>query len=103
VQADRTFTAFRARFAGKASPVHFFLGGFDPAATRDVPQAFLCEMKENLKATLRLPGIDETFQARFITTPTPTIRTASYGRAPSRKSIFTFHRIRMSGAFPPRP
>ncbi|MGH6844862.1 MAG: efflux RND transporter periplasmic adaptor subunit [Methylocella sp.] len=33
-----------------------------------VPQAFLGEMKENLKATLRLPGIDETFQARLLTT-----------------------------------
>jgi RND family efflux transporter MFP subunit len=33
-----------------------------------VPQAFLGEMKENLKATLRLPGMDETFQARLLTT-----------------------------------
>ena len=34
----------------------------------DLPQAFLGEMKENLKATLRLPGIDETFPARVLTT-----------------------------------
>ncbi len=34
----------------------------------DVPQAFLGEMKENLKATLQLPGMDETFQARLLTT-----------------------------------
>jgi RND family efflux transporter MFP subunit len=34
----------------------------------NVPQAFLGEMKENLKATLRLPGMDETFQARLLTT-----------------------------------
>ena len=34
----------------------------------DVPQAFLGEMKEILKATLRLPSIDETFQARLFTT-----------------------------------
>jgi RND family efflux transporter MFP subunit len=34
----------------------------------DVPQAFLGEMKENLQATLRLPGMDETFQARLLTT-----------------------------------
>lgn len=34
----------------------------------NVPQAFLGEMKENLTATLRLPGIDETFQARLLTT-----------------------------------
>lgn len=34
VQADRVLTDFRARFAGKASPVHFFWGAFDLAATR---------------------------------------------------------------------
>ena len=34
VQADRVFTAFRSRFVGKSSPVHFFWGGFDMAATR---------------------------------------------------------------------
>jgi hypothetical protein len=34
VQADRVFKAFRARFLGKASPVHFFWGAFDLAVTR---------------------------------------------------------------------
>ena len=34
VQADRVFTAFRARFIGKVSPVHFFWGSFDLAVTR---------------------------------------------------------------------
>jgi hypothetical protein len=34
VQADRVLTAFRARFAGKCSPVHFFWGSFDLAVTR---------------------------------------------------------------------
>ncbi|MET0856196.1 MAG: DUF5996 family protein [Telluria sp.] len=34
VQADRVFKKFRAGFIGKASPVHFFWGGFDLAATR---------------------------------------------------------------------
>jgi len=34
VQADRIFATFRARFAGKASPVHFFWGSFDLAVTR---------------------------------------------------------------------
>ncbi len=33
-QADRVIKAFRGRFAGKASPVHFFWGSFDLAATR---------------------------------------------------------------------
>ncbi|MGH6847768.1 MAG: efflux RND transporter periplasmic adaptor subunit [Methylocella sp.] len=33
----------------------------------EVPQAFLGEMKENLNATLQLPGMDETFQARLLT------------------------------------
>jgi len=34
VQADRVFKVFRARFAGKCSPVHFFWGSPDLAVTR---------------------------------------------------------------------
>ena len=34
VQSDRVFKEFRARFCGKASPVHFFWGSFDLAVTR---------------------------------------------------------------------
>jgi hypothetical protein len=34
LQADRLLKAFRGRFIGKASPVHFFWGAFDLAATR---------------------------------------------------------------------
>jgi hypothetical protein len=34
VQADRVLKQFRGRFGGKASPVHFFWGSFDLAATR---------------------------------------------------------------------
>jgi hypothetical protein len=34
VQADRVFKRFRGGFLGKASPVHFFWGSFDLAATR---------------------------------------------------------------------
>jgi uncharacterized protein DUF5996 len=34
VQADRVLRVFRSRFIGKASPVHFFWGGFDLAVTR---------------------------------------------------------------------
>jgi Family of unknown function (DUF5996) len=34
VQAARVMTEFRARFIGKASPVHFFWGSFDLAVTR---------------------------------------------------------------------
>jgi len=33
-QADRLLERFRGRFMGKASPVHFFWGSFDLAATR---------------------------------------------------------------------
>jgi Family of unknown function (DUF5996) len=32
--ANQVFTAFRGRFLGKASPVHFFWGSFDLAVTR---------------------------------------------------------------------
>jgi hypothetical protein len=34
VQSERILTRFRARFLGKASPVHFFWGSFDLAVTR---------------------------------------------------------------------
>ncbi|MDQ3898643.1 MAG: DUF5996 family protein [Actinomycetota bacterium] len=34
LQADRVMRRFRGRFVGKASPVHFFWGGADLAATR---------------------------------------------------------------------
>ena len=34
VQSDRVMKAFRARFTGKVSPVHFFWGSFDLAVTR---------------------------------------------------------------------
>ena len=34
VEADRVLGRFRGEFAGKASPVHFFWGGFDMAVTR---------------------------------------------------------------------
>ena len=33
-QAHRVFTAFRAQFVGKVSPVHFFWGSFDLCVTR---------------------------------------------------------------------
>ena len=33
-QTDQVFAAFRGRFIGKASPVHFFWGSFDLAVTR---------------------------------------------------------------------
>ena len=34
VQVERVFQAFRTRFIGKCSPVHFFWGSFDLAVTR---------------------------------------------------------------------
>jgi hypothetical protein len=34
LRADHVFKVFRGRFLGKSSPVHFFWGGFDLAATR---------------------------------------------------------------------
>jgi hypothetical protein len=34
LHTNRVLTVFRGRFNGKASPVHFFWGGFDLAATR---------------------------------------------------------------------
>lgn len=34
LQVQRVFLAFRARFSGKVSPIHFFWGAFDLAVTR---------------------------------------------------------------------
>jgi hypothetical protein len=34
VQVERVFQAFRTRFVGKVSPIHFFWGSFDLAVTR---------------------------------------------------------------------
>jgi len=34
ISAERVFSAFRSRFIGKCSPVHFFWGSFDLAVTR---------------------------------------------------------------------
>src|SRR5215813_8574443 len=34
VQVERVFQAFRTRFVGKCSPIHFFWGSFDLAVTR---------------------------------------------------------------------
>jgi len=34
LQVNRVLAAFRARFVGKVSPIHFFWGGFDLAVTR---------------------------------------------------------------------
>jgi multidrug efflux pump subunit AcrA (membrane-fusion protein) len=48
----------------------------------DVPQAFLGEMKENLKATLQLPGMDETFQASLLTTSNSGFATISFRASP---------------------
>ena len=50
LQADRVLKIFRARFRGKASPVHFFWGSFDLAVTRfsgrpAPPREFSSEME----------------------------------------------------------
>jgi hypothetical protein len=50
LQADRVLKVFRARFRGKASPVHFFWGSFDLATTRfsgrpAPPRQFSSEME----------------------------------------------------------
>ncbi|MDQ2746536.1 MAG: DUF5996 family protein [Acidobacteriota bacterium] len=51
VLVDKIFTEFRAKFIGKASPVHFFWGSFDLAVTRFNGE--LAPPRENADAVTR--------------------------------------------------
>jgi hypothetical protein len=79
-QADRVFKLFRSGFLGKASPVHFFWGSFDLAATRfsgrtapkhpgGVPglsDAVACEAYSHEESSVGFwPGNDNFPQAAF--------------------------------------
>ena len=80
VQADRVFKLFRSGFLGKASPVHFFWGSFDLAATRfsgrtaprhpggvpGLPDAVACEAYSHEECSAGFwPGNDSFPQAAF--------------------------------------
>jgi len=80
VQADRVFKLFRSGFLGKASPVHFFWGSFDLAATRfsgrtapkhpggvpGLPDAVACEAYSHEECSAGFwPGNEAFPQAAF--------------------------------------
>jgi hypothetical protein len=80
LQADRVFKLFRSGFLGKASPVHFFWGSFDLAATRfsgrtapphpggvpGLPDAVACEAYSHEECSAGFwPGNDSFPQAAF--------------------------------------
>jgi Family of unknown function (DUF5996) len=80
VQADRVLKLFRSGFLGKASPVHFFWGSFDLAATRfsgrtapkhpggvpGLPDAVACEAYSHEECSAGFwPGSDGFPQAAF--------------------------------------
>ena len=80
VQADRVFKLFRSGFLGKASPVHFFWGSFDLAATRfsgrtaprhpggvpGLPDAVACEAYSHEESSAGFwPGNEAFPQAAF--------------------------------------
>src|SRR5580692_8951604 len=80
VQADRMFKLFRSGFLGKASPVHFFWGSFDLAATRfsgrtapkhpggvpGLPDAVACEAYSHEESSAGFwPGNEAFPQAAF--------------------------------------
>ena len=80
LQADRVFKLFRSGFLGKASPVHFFWGSFDLAATRfsgnsapkhpggvpGLPDAVACEAYSHEESSAGFwPGSDSFPQAAF--------------------------------------
>jgi len=80
VQADRVLKLFRSGFLGKASPVHFFWGSFDLAATRfsgrtapkhpggvpGLPDAVACEAYSHEECSAGFwPGSDSFPRAAF--------------------------------------
>jgi len=80
IQADRMFKLFRTGFLGKASPIHFFWGSFDLAATRfsgrtaprhpggvpGLPDAVACEAYSHEECSAGFwPGNDAFPQAAF--------------------------------------
>ena len=80
VQIDRIFKLFRSGFLGKASPVHFFWGSFDLAATRfsgrtapkhpggvpGLPDAVACEAYSHEECSAGFwPGNDAFPRAAF--------------------------------------
>jgi uncharacterized protein DUF5996 len=80
VQIDRVFKLFRTGFLGKASPVHFFWGSFDLAATRfsgrsaprhpggipGLPDTVTCEAYSHEQCSAGFwPGNDAFPQAAF--------------------------------------
>jgi hypothetical protein len=80
VQIDRIFKLFRSGFLGKASPVHFFWGSFDLAATRfsgrtapkhpggvpGLPDAVACEAYSHEECSAGFwPGSDAFPRAAF--------------------------------------
>ncbi len=80
MQGDRVFKLFRSGFLGKASPVHFFWGSFDLAATRfsgrtapkhpggvpGLPDAVACEAYSHEECSAGFwPGNDSFPQAAY--------------------------------------
>ena len=97
VQADRVFKVFRGRFLGKASPVHFFWGSFDLAASRfsgrpapphpgGVPHVADSVMREGYSHEVSSagfwPGSPQSPQAMFYAYAYPT--PPGFGAAPVR-------------------
>jgi len=94
IQAARIFGEFRTGFLGKASPIHFFWGSFDLAATRfsgrvaprhpgglpGLPDAVTCEAYSHEEASVGFwPGSDAYPHAAFYAYAYPA--PAGYGDA----------------------
>jgi hypothetical protein len=94
-QVGRVFGEFRTGFLGKASPVHFFWGSFDLAATRfsgraaprhpggfpGLPDAVTCEAYSHEEASVGFwPGSDAYPHAAFYAYAYPS--PAAYAQAP---------------------
>lgn len=122
LRTHRVFDAFRAGFFGKASPVHFFWGGFDLASARfsgrrgpayqggNPPNTHIHVMHESYSHELIAagfwPGSDETPQAEFYAYAMPppdgiaeaTIRPDSAGWVAARgEFLLPYESVRVAG------
>jgi hypothetical protein len=106
IQADRLLKEFRARFVGKASPVHLFWGAFDLAATRfsgrpaprhpgGVPHVKDLVMQEAYSEEVSSAGFwagDARFpEAAFYSYAYP--EPAGFSSAPVRPGVASYHPV----------
>src|SRR5271154_1881127 len=97
VTVDAILKEFRARFIGKASPVHFFWGSFDLAATRFSGRR--APMREGLDSITREAYSHEVISAGFWPGGGDVKGAAFYAYAAPEPAGFAQHSVRPAEAF----